>query len=159
MGTTQHPFSPCPLLFSAPGLIEPPLGTPLCSQLFCDIQWHLGCPRLRTCCLWASPEILDCSLSTPRGLGLPASHSQTPTLVAQRAHGSSTPHLPTQSPKALARGRSPTPLFPHNQCPTQLRIVCGSQGAVASFGSSVYPYSSPLLPSFHGSKHLKSTIV
>ena len=36
------------LFLSAPG---PPKG-PTCSQLFCDIQQHLGWLRVRTCCPW-----------------------------------------------------------------------------------------------------------
>ena len=44
-------LSPCPLLPSALGLTEPPLGSPFCSQQFLGVQRCLGCPRLRTWCL------------------------------------------------------------------------------------------------------------
>lgn len=40
----------CPLSFG-PGS-ESARGSPLCPQLFCDIQKHLGCSRVRTCCPW-----------------------------------------------------------------------------------------------------------
>lgn len=52
-------------------------GDPLCSQLFCGVQWSLGCPRLRTCCLWpwTAPYLLP---PTPwagvRGFQQPDTH-------------------------------------------------------------------------------------
>lgn len=45
----QLDFSPpCPFLFAPPPSQSPPRGSPLCSQISCDIQQCLRCPRLRT---------------------------------------------------------------------------------------------------------------
>jgi hypothetical protein len=65
----NHPAPPLPMPSSsfgsradwaAPGAPH----TPLCSQLFCNIQRRLGCPRLRTCHLWPlwGPETSDWEL-------------------------------------------------------------------------------------------------
>jgi hypothetical protein len=79
--TTQCPLSPSPLLLSALGMMELPLGPLFYSLVFHGVQWHLGCPRLRNLSL-ASVRSRNLRLKPcpPLSiLGSMASYSQTPT--------------------------------------------------------------------------------
>lgn len=94
---------------SGGGLTELPPGPLLHSQLFCYIQWSLGCLRLRT------PE----TARTPSPLAGVWQPQKAQPLSSRSFVGScssSPPRLPTQIPRALAGAPPwPTPLFPHVQ--------------------------------------------
>ena len=100
----NHPAPPipCPLLPSAPGLSERPLGLPFCSQLFCSAHWCLGCLRLRTWCL----RLPLCPPPTELGFrGFP----QPNTYQGPRGKHAAVQHPPAQSSGTLVgRGFSPT---------------------------------------------------
>jgi hypothetical protein len=122
VGTTQCLLSPCPLLPSALGMTELAQGLGVgwgwgafCSQLFCDIQLCLGCPRLRICYFWAQwgPETSDCPLSIPwqagcHGFPQPDTHQG---LCGK--HATVLPSLLAQSTGTLVGYRfSPIPFIP-----------------------------------------------
>jgi hypothetical protein len=111
MGTTQCPFSPCPLLPSAPGMTE--LPPPICFQLFrSPFQQYLGWERLRTCYL-GLPLVHPLLCWDPV-----ASCNQTPTQGRVIVRQSSR-ICPLRAPELWwDMGFLLLSLFPHTHCPT-----------------------------------------
>jgi hypothetical protein len=119
VGTTHCPCSPCHLCPSALGMTQLPL---ICSQLFCgSVQWWLGCPRLRTCCL-------GLPLVHPRlRRGPVPSHSQTPTRSCMESLRLSSQIRPPRAPELWwDEGFFPTLSFPHTHCQTVVFPVLDS---------------------------------
>ena len=114
----QSALSPCSILPSALGLTELPPEPSLCSQLFHNIQWHLGCPWLTTCGLWPlwDPETTNCSLSTPADWRSIASHSQMPTWASWRLLSTCPEHW-------SSGGMWESPLIPRTHCPKFLNYA------------------------------------
>lgn len=114
-------LSPCPLLPPILGLAEPPPGTPFCSQLFCSVQWCLGCLRLRTCYL----GLLFVHHLPSWGLWLPT--ARHPPGAARKGV-----RLPRAPEVLTGRGFSPTP-FISPRAPNSSREL---QGDIPRLNSS-----------------------